>query len=171
MVNSRVTSGGEASRLTSNFFMGSAYCAVDGEGRLILPAFVRAPLACRTDACAILVGSHEADPCLVAYDPGQAEALAADCRRRRIAEEGSAPHLHYARARRIFGFLDEIRLESDGGCVLHPLLRRRARIEAAALIVGTGGAFEIWSPQAALEGEDCDLADLAAFHLNLKRAA
>jgi len=138
---------------------------------MILPAFVRAPLACRTDACTILVGSHEADPCLVAYDPGQAEALAADCRRRRIAEEGSMAHLHHARARRIFGFLDEIGIAGDGGCALHPLLRQRARIEEVALIIGTGGAFEIWSPQVALEGADPDLADLAAFHLNLKQAA
>lgn len=138
---------------------------------MLLPAFVRAPLACRTDALAILVGSHESDPCLVGYDPGQAEALVADCRRRSIAEEGCAPHLSHGRARRIFGFLDEIALDGAGGCVLHPLLRARARIDEVALILGTGTAFEIWSPHVALDGDDPDLADLAAFHLNLKRAA
>jgi len=88
-----------------------------------------------------------------------------------IAEEGCAPHLSHGRARRIFGFLDEIALDGAGGCVLHPLLRARARIEQVALILGTGTAFEIWSPHVALDGDDPDLADLAAFHLNLKRAA
>ena len=138
---------------------------------MILPAFVRGPLACRTDSLTILVGSHEADACLVGYDPGQAQTLLADCRRRSIAEEGSAPHLHHARARRIFGFLDEVILDDAGGCLLHPMMRRRARLDDAALVLGTGEAFEIWSPQVALEGGDPDLSDLAAYHLNLQRAA
>jgi len=138
---------------------------------MILPAFVRAPLAFRTDSLTILVGSHEADACLVGYDPGQAQTLLADCRRRSIAEEESAPHLHHARARRIFGFLDEVILDDSGGCMLHPMMRDRARLEDAALVLGTGEAFEIWSPQVALEGGDSDLSDLAAYHLNLQSAA
>ena len=136
-----------------------------------LPAFVRAPRACRTDTPTILVGSHEADTCLVGYDPGQANTLLADCRRRSLIEEGSSPHLHHARARRLFGFLDQVGLDDSGRCTLHPMMRRRARIDEAVLIIGTGDSFEIWSPQVALEGGDSDLSDLAAYHLNLQSAA
>ena len=32
----------------------------------------------------------------------------ADSDRRRIAEEGAAPHAHVARARRIFGFVEDV---------------------------------------------------------------
>ncbi len=50
-------------------------------------------------------------------------------------------------------------------------MRRRARIGDLALVLGTGDVFEIWSPCAALESDDPNLADLAAFHLDTPHAA
>ena len=61
--------------MTDTLFMGNAICSVDADRGLILPAFILAPLALRSDAATILLGSHEADPCLVAYDPAQVAAL------------------------------------------------------------------------------------------------
>lgn len=159
------------SQLSEHLFIGNAICGVGAKGALTLPAFVRATLARRTDARLLLIGSHETDRCLVAYDPAHAQALASECRRRRVAEEASARYAYYVRERRIFGFVEQIGLDSRGGALLPPMMRHRARIEDAALVIGTGGAFEIWNPELALESDDPDLRELTAFHLDHQQAA
>jgi len=73
--------------------------------------------------------------------------------------------------RRIFGFIEEIGFGDDGAIVLPPMMRRRARIGARALLIGVGGAFEIWDAQAALVQDDPDLREIAAFHLDAQDAA
>lgn len=60
-------------------------CSVDAGGKLVLPRFVRDTLSLRSNAATILVGAHESDPCLVAYDPGFARQLAADAERRHVS--------------------------------------------------------------------------------------
>lgn len=149
--------------------MGHALCLVDAGGRLTLPAFALDTLN-RRRADWLTVGCHEADPCLIAYDPDFASLILADVERRRLAEEDVAPSLHFARARRAFGFVDRPRIES-GAVMLSPLMRRRASIGATALLIGTGGAFEIWDAASALSRGDPDLRDLARFHLERQQAA
>jgi DNA-binding transcriptional regulator/RsmH inhibitor MraZ len=154
-----------------HLFSGNALCAVNAGGTLILPGFIRATLGRRTDARSFLVGSHECDPCLVAYDAGYARILHQDSERRRMAEEGEAPGASAKRLRRIFGFVEDIGFGDDGAVVLPPMMRRRARIGANALVVGVGGAFEIWDAQAAFDQPDPDLREIAAFHLDEQHAA
>lgn len=138
---------------------------------MTLPSFVRSTLSRRSDTRMILVGNHESDACLVSYDRAFARVLASDCRRRRIAEEASRPEAHHARDRRVFGLVEELRLEARGRIVLPPMMRRRAGIWQAALLIGLGGTFEIWNPQRAVESDDPDLRELAAFHLESQLAA
>ena len=158
-------------QIVHQLFTGNALCGVDKAGRLILPAFVRVTLARRSDRPAILVGAHESDPCLVGCDPGYVDSLAEDLRRRRLLDEVIAPGAHHPRARRIFGFLEEAGLDRSGAIRLSPMMRRRARIDDLALVLGTGDMFEIWSLSVALESGDPGLADLAAFHLDIPQAA
>lgn len=158
--------------VTDHPFIGHALCGVDERGRLTLPAFVRATLSRRSDARLIYVGCHESDPCLVAYDRSFARTLAMDCRRLRLREAAPVPaNDWHAKVRRTFGFVEQVELDQRGKMGLPPLLMRRARISGSALLVGAGGAFEIWNPQAALDGSDPDLAELAAFHLETRIAA
>src|SRR5437763_7455637 len=111
-----------------HLFSGNALCTVNAAGTLILPRFVRSTLGRRSDARSFLVGSHESDPCLLAYDSGYARILHEDSERRRIAEEEQAPGASAKRLRRIFGFVEEIGFGDDGAVVLPPMMRRRARI-------------------------------------------
>lgn len=152
-------------------FIGNALVALDKGGRLTLPAFVRSTLARRSDARLIFAGCHDRDPCLVAYDRSFARTLAADCRRLRVREGWAAPEGWHAQVRRTFGFVEQIEMDSRGKVPLPPILLRRARIEGSALVIGTGGAFEIWSAQRALESGDPDLSEIAAFHLEFQQAA
>lgn len=143
---------------------------IGDRGRLILPQFARTAFALRSDSKTLLVGVHETDPCLILYDRVFARALACDVRRRRIAEEATDPSAHHARARSVFGFVEQVEVDSRGRIALPPMMRRRARIEDSALIVGTGGSLEIWSPEAALGSGDPMLAELVDFH-RVQRAA
>lgn len=157
--------------MDQHLFIGNALCAVDAAGNLTLPGFVQATLSRRSDAGMIFAGVHESDPCLISYDLDFVRSLATDFTRRRIAEEAAAPLAHHARARRTFGLVEEMLLEAGGSIRLPAILQRRARIERRALIVGTGGMFEIWNPDLALESGDPGLCELAAFHLEFQQAA
>ena len=148
-----------------HYFIGNALCTVDAAGGLALPGFVRATLSRRSDAGMIFIGAHESDPCVIAYDSGYVRSLAFDFSRRRIAEESAEPLAHHARARRTFGLVEQMVVDDRGAIQLPQMLRRRARIERTALIVGTGGMFEIWNPALALECDDPGLNELATFHL------
>ena len=151
-------------------FCGSAVAAVDKAGRLALPSFLRETLDRRLAHDALLIGRHEIDPCLVAYDRAHIASIHADVERRRLIEEPVAPHLHHARARRAFGFVEAAAID-QGRVALPELMRRRASIGALALVVGTGGMFEIWDAELARERGDPDLRELASFHLENKLAA
>jgi MraZ protein len=157
--------------MTEHPFIGNAYCPVDGSGRLALPPFVRGALSRRADARLIFVGCHDSDPCLIGYDRSFARTLAFDCRRQRMRAEAGAEDQWNARVRRAFGFVEQVELDTRGKLTLPPMMRRRARIESGVIVIGTGGAFEIWNPQQALDAGDPDLSELAAFHLDFRNAA
>lgn len=149
-------------------FLGNALCAVAASGKLVLPLFARGGF---TTSSTIMVGVHETDNCLVGYRREHAETLAADCLRRRLAEEAALSIAHHSRARRIFGFVQECPCSGRGELKLPPMMRRRTRIGDTALIVGAGETFEIWNPQLALESADPELAELAGFHLEYAMAS
>ena len=154
-----------------HLFNGSALNAVDAKGRLSVPAFIRSVIERRSDAKAIIIGAHEVDACLTAYDRNFARILYVENERRRLAEEGGDPKAHFARARRTFGITEEVPYDSSGRIILTPMMRRKGRIEELALFVGTGGTFEIWNPQLALESGDEELRELAAYRLEERGVA
>jgi len=151
-----------------HLFNGSALNAVDAKGRLSVPAFIRSVVERRSDAKAIIVGVHEIDPCLTAYDRNYARNLFNENERRRLGEEDRDPQAHFARARRTFGVTEEVPYDSSGRIILPPMMRRKGRIDDLALFVGVGGTFEIWNPRLALEAGDADLRELAAWRLEEK---
>ena len=158
--------GGDRSRVElEHLFNGSALNAVDAKGRLSVPAFIRSVVERRSDSRTLIIGAHEVDPCLTAYDRNYARNLFQEAERRRLIEEAADPRAHFARARRTFGVTEEVPYDSSGRIVLPTLMRRKGRIEDLALFVGTGGTFEIWNPQLALESGDADLRELAAYRL------
>ena len=154
-----------------HLFNGSALNAVDAKGRLSIPAFIRSVVERRSDAKAVVIGAHEVDPCLTAYDRGYARHLHIENERRRLNEEvqsGSGDQNHFRRARRTFGLTEDVPYDPSGRIIMPPMMRRKGRIEDLALFVGVGGTFEIWNPFTALEHGDEDLRELAAYRLEEK---
>ena len=154
-----------------HLFNGSALNAVDAKGRLSIPAFIRSVVERRSDAKAVVIGAHEVDPCLTAYDRGYARILHNENERRRLIEEGQSgggDPTHFRRARRTFGLTEDVPYDPSGRIILPPMMRRKGRIEDLALFVGVGGTFEIWNPYVALDQGDDDLRELAAYRLDEK---
>ena len=148
-----------------HLFIGSALNAVDAKGRLSVPSFIRATIERRSGSNTIILGAHEADPCLNGYDRDYASILYAENERRRLAEEATDPSAHFARARRTFGLTEEASYDGSGRIVLPQMMRSRGRIEDLALFVGVGGTFEIWNPRLALDSGQADLVELARARL------
>jgi len=156
-----------------HLFNGSALNAVDAKGRLSIPAFIRSVVERRSDAKAVVIGTHEIDPCLSAYDRGYGRNLQIEIERRRLIEEeqkGGAQS-HFARARRTFGLTEDVPYDPSGRIILPPMMRRKGQIEDFALFVGVGGTFEIWNPHVALKSDDADLRELAAYRLEERGVA
>ncbi|MFL6857488.1 MAG: hypothetical protein ACJ8EB_06210 [Allosphingosinicella sp.] len=129
-------------------FGGNALAAVSAAGAVRLPLFVTRTLARRAEARLIVFGAHETMPCLSGYEPAYRAALA--------DRNGS---------RRLFGFAEQAEYDRAGRVLLPPMMRWKGRIEALALFVGTGGAFEIWNPAVAREVGDPDLREIADYRL------
>jgi MraZ protein len=153
-----------------HLFNGSALNAVDAKGRLSIPSFIRGVVERRSDAKAVILGAHQSDPCLTAYDRGYGRILQAEIERKRLIEEGQGgdPGAHAARARRVFGLTEDVPYDPSGRIILPPMMRRKGQIEDLALFVGAGGTFEIWNPYVALKSGDEDLRELAAYRLEEK---
>jgi DNA-binding transcriptional regulator/RsmH inhibitor MraZ len=138
---------------------------------MTLPAFARTTLSRRASPGRVFLGLHQADTCLVAIDPGELAELRSNCERPRVADEGEYPDQSHARLRRVFGSMDDLWVRDSGRIEIPPVLLKRAALDHAALVIGTGASFELWNPQLALDAGDPDLRALAAFHLDVRQAA
>ena len=150
-----------------HLFSGSAVGAVRADGTVPLPPFVIRALSGAAPGLRLIVGAHEADPCLKAYAPAHAAALAAEVERRRLRDDaaGLSADDHHRRARRAFGFAEESAVDAKGRLTLPALMRRKGRIGDVALFVGTGGSFEIWDPETARSTDDEWLREIADYRL------
>ena len=153
-----------------SLFSGHALRTVGADGSVELPAFVLSALARRTQSRRIFFAPHESDPCLTGQDEGHALILYAEEERRRRREEdlGLDPQDYHRRVRRTFGAAEAAAYDSHGRIVLPEAVRRRAQLGDQALIVGTGGSFEIWNPDIARASGDDELEQLAAFALEAR---
>lgn len=154
----------------ADIFRGKALNAVDAKGRLSVPAFVRSVIERRSDERIIVIGTHEALPCLTAYGPTYGEDLLEElnARRRADQERGSTMSEHYQRAHRLFTLADDVLYDPSGRIILPGFTRDKARIEDLALFAGVGPNVEIWNPHVALEEGDADIRDVAAYFLRDK---
>jgi MraZ protein len=151
-----------------SLFSGHALEPVDSRGGMQLPSFILAALARRSEARRILFSPHEEDRCVTGHDESFATWLFAEEERRRLREEslGLGPAGHHRRARRLFGAAESASFDSNGRILLPEAVRRRAGLAGMALLVGTGGSFEIWNPEIARDNGDETLAALAALQAN-----
>ncbi|HEY0113030.1 MAG TPA: division/cell wall cluster transcriptional repressor MraZ [Allosphingosinicella sp.] len=151
----------------THLFSGNALAPVDADGGVRLPPFILREMERHCDGARLLFGVHENDPCLTGYGSGLRPRLQAELERRRLGDEqaGRPAEDHHARARRLFGMVEEATYDARGRIDLPPLARRRAGITGQVLFVGAGSHFEIWDPARALSDGGPEVRELAEYRL------
>jgi MraZ protein len=152
-----------------HLFQGSALNAVDGKGRVSVPAFLRSVVERRGDARTIVLAKHESFPCLSAYDPAYAALKHAKLERLFEKQEGDSEAALEYQQRNLMAFAatEEVPYDSSGRILLPPMMRRKGQVEDLALFLGAGETFQIWNPQLFLAEPRVpeDMKDIARFRL------
>jgi MraZ protein len=152
-----------------HLFQGSALNAVDGKGRVSVPAFLRSVVERRGDARTIVLAKHESFPCLSAYDPASAALKHAKLERLFEKQEGDSEAALEYQQRNLMAFAatEEVPYDSSGRVLLPPMMRRKGQVEDLALFLGVGETFQIWNPQLFLAEPRVpeDMKDIARFRL------
>ncbi|MES2443508.1 MAG: hypothetical protein V4574_11825 [Pseudomonadota bacterium] len=148
-------------------FHGSAICEVDQDGEVQLPAFLAEALA--GNPSDLLLSKHAVDGCLVGYGRDFLDTLSTRSEARRLAGEarGEDAGAHYRRMRRTFGVVEKMP-RTGSRMTIPAAMRHLGKIGGLALFVGAGDSFEIWNPDLAIENEDEQFRDLAAFQLKAR---
>lgn len=154
--------------VVEHLFSGSAVDLVGPDGAVRLPPFILRVVEGGAGLGRMMVGAHESDPCLTAWEARRAPALAAEVERQRLRGEtlGAPAAEHHSRARRAFGFVEDAIIER-GRLTIPPMMRRKGRIGEQVLFVGTGSGFEIWNPEVARAADDEALREIAEYRLGI----
>ncbi len=132
-------------------FTGTHQLAVDEKGRIAIPARFRQLLAEQSESQ--LVITRGPNPCLEIYPRPEFERIVRDIQQ--IEDQVIAEQL-----KQVFvGSAVETELDKQGRIVLPPMLRKRMRIDAVAMLMGQDTRFDLW-PQAEWEVRFGDGVDL-----------
>jgi MraZ protein len=129
-------------------FRGHGLQAIDGKGRVAIPAPLRAVIERNSGDRVLLLGLHGRDACLTGADTGFSQ-LEYD-RLQRDEERALDAGREIDRdniARLAFGGGEELPFDASGRFILPAFYRDTAKLSDLAFFVGTGERFEIWNPQ------------------------
>jgi len=142
-------------------FNGFAMTAIDGKGRVAIPAAMRAVIEKNVerfggDVRTVIIGLHPKDPCLIGYDPAWLKR--AHARLDRMEEDGA--EADYNRLRRALGMTESAGFDASGRFVLPEYYAMKAKLLPGtdAVFQGTGNVFEIWNPDVLLASDSVDPA-------------
>jgi len=119
-------------------FRGVAQLNLDSKGRLAVPARFRDALTARCSGH--LVVTADSDRCLLIYplpdwEPIEQKLMALSSFNAQIREL----------QRRLVGYAEDVMMDATGRILVPPALRNYAQLEKAAVLVGQGHKFELWS--------------------------
>ena len=155
-------------------FRGHALQAIDGKGRVAVPASLRAVIERNAGERVLLLGLHPTDLCLTGADTNFSQIDYDRLQRdeaRALDNGRDVDRDNIARA--AFGGNEELPFDASGRFILPPFFRDAAQLGDVAFFVGTGERFEIWNPRllADAPGVPDALKKMAAYHLSQRGAA
>ena len=155
-------------------FRGHALQAIDGKGRVAIPASLRAVIERNSSERVFVLGRHAEGHCLTGADTNFAQIEKARLARdeERALDAGREVDRDNL-ARATFGNGDELPFDASGRFILPAYYRARAGLDDLAFFVGLGDWFEIWNPKRLIEtpGIPETIRDKAAFELEMRAAA
>lgn len=155
--------------LDQHLFRGSALNAVDGKGRLSVPAFIRQKIERRSDEKILVLSPHPQLPCLVGYDANYSATLQARADKR--LGDNPDPLAEMEMQAAMFASTIDVPYDTSGRIIMPPRLKRKSGIADLAFFIGMGGEFQVWNPQTAMQCDIAAIRDLAADLMDERGAA
>lgn len=159
---------------TRRTYRGFGLSAIDGKGRVAIPAKLRATLEFNSvNERVIALSRSRSSPCLTGYDVPYADILPDVLAQEMAEQDPSAPRMSRENLNRMaFGVVEDVPYDASGRLVIPPFMRKLGQLEDLAFFHGSGHIIEIWNPQVLLktEGAPPMLVELASFLLE-ERAA
>jgi MraZ protein len=120
-------------------FAGSHQLSIDDKGRLAVPARFRQPL---TDACgAQLFLTTGPNPCIEIYPAPEFQRIVRDI-------QAMDDRITAEKLKQVFvGFAVETTMDAQGRVLLPPMLRKRARLDGAAVLMGQDSRLDVWAAE------------------------
>ena len=142
-------------------YQGHGIGLVDDKGRVAIPSALRAtlqanaPRADGKDGGTIVIGPHEANDSLVAYDPAFVEILASRLDAHEAQHTGADGSYDYNYPRRVMAG-EAVPFDGSGRFIMPGFPRFHANIGTYAFFYGNNNLIEIWDPATALADPTLD---------------
>ena len=139
-------------------YQGDGIGLVDDKGRVAIPSALRtilsanAPKANGKDGGTIIIGAHQKNRCLVAYDPGYVALLAEKLDRREAENTREDGEYDYNIKRRAASG-EAVPFDGSGRFIMPAFPRFYAGIGEHAFFFGVFDYIEIWDPKTLVETE------------------
>lgn len=120
-------------------FAGSHQLTIDEKGRLAIPARYRQSLAEQCNSQVVI--TFGPNPCLEIYPAPTFQRLAQDIQE--MEDRKTADLLKQV----FIGFAVETEIDKQGRVLLPPMLRKRARLNGSAVMMGQITRFDVWAEE------------------------
>lgn len=155
-------------------YRGFGLSAIDGKGRVAIPAKLRATLEYNSaNERVIALSRSRSSPCLTGYDLPYADILPETLAQEMAEREPDAPRMSRENLNRMaFGVVEDVPYDASGRLVIPPFMRKLGQLDDLAFFHGSGHIIEIWNPHVLIQAEDVPpmLVELVNFLLE-ERAA
>ena len=155
-----------------SWYQGDGIGLVDDKGRVAIPAALRqalsanAPKADGKHGGTVVIGAHQKNKCLVAYDPGYLDVLTSKLEKREAEHTAEDGELDYNIKRRAASG-EAVPFDGSGRFIMPAFPRFYAGIGPHAFFYGVLDYIEIWDPKTLVEtGEVPDVVkQMARFYM------
>lgn len=139
-----------------SWYQGDGIGLVDDKGRVAIPAALRQALTANSPKAdgktggTVIIGPHQKDKCLIAYDPGYLDIMVAQLEQREAEHTAPDGERDYNIKRRA-AMGEAVPFDGSGRFIMPAFPRFYAGIGAQALFYGQLNYIEIWDPQTLID--------------------
>lgn len=150
---------GDVGVASRSWYQGDGIGLVDDKGRVAIPAALRQTLTANSPKAdgktggTVVIGIHQKNRCLVAYDPGYLDVLTAKLEKRESENTAADGELDY-NIKRSAASGEAVPFDGSGRFIMPSFARFYARIHAHAFFYGVLDYIEIWDPRTLIETSD-----------------
>jgi MraZ protein len=134
--------------LERELFAGHGLSAIGANGRVAIPASLRATLETNSPGRKqVMIARHPESPCLIGFDRARLNLINARIDQEEDRERvAGRPYEYYAKMSRAFGQAEETPFDDSCRFILPSFLRSKGGLKDHAYFFAAGQFFDIWNP-------------------------